>query len=261
MVLRRGCCSPGETVFMLHMSHLLVPSIFCFSTFLPSLSHPQHSSPILISPPPRPTRPHLSLSLPFLLLSLPSSPLQAMYVASVQLVESLRVTGVTLDLRPMILYLGDPSLDTLPQIRSAKNILCFTFFLIYYPMLCLFPSALSAPSLRLYLSTIFLHYPLLLLSFPSVPLPSLSSFYIPPSSLILLPLLSLHTSSYHLSAFIRDEMSAVSDHVFSVFVDAACDRLKDPKINSCADNTVRTSCRDVLTIPHFKTFKKCRTNI
>jgi hypothetical protein len=260
MVLRRGCFSLGETVLMLHMSHLLVPSIFCFSTFLPSLSHPQHSSPILISPPPRPTRPHLSLSLPFLLLSLPSSPLQAMYVASVQLVESLRVTGVTLDLRPMILYLGDPSLDTLPQIRSAKNILCFNFFLSIIP--CYVFSRLPSPLLlRLYLSTIFLHYPLLLLSFPSVPLPSLSSFYIPPSSLILLPLLSLHTSSYHLSAFIRDEMSAVSDHVFSVFVDAACDRLKDPKINSCADNTVRTSCRDVLTIPHFKTFKKCRTNI
>jgi hypothetical protein len=152
--------------------------------------------------------------------------------------------------------LGHPSSD-----KVSKEYIMLQFFLIYYPMLCLFPSALSAPSLRLYLSTIFLHYPLLLLSFPSVPLPSLSSFYIPPSSLILLPLLSLHTSSYHLSAFIRDEMSAVSDHVFSVFVDAACDRLKDPKINSCADNTVRTSCRDVLTIPHFKTFKKCRTNI
>jgi hypothetical protein len=40
-------------------------------------------------------------------------------------------------------------------------------------------------------------------------------------------------------------MSAVSDHVFSVFVDAACDRLKDPKINSCTDNTVRTCRRDV----------------
>jgi hypothetical protein len=152
--------------------------------------------------------------------------------------------------------LGHPSSD-----KVSKEYIMLQFFFIYYPMLCLFPSALSAPSLRLYLSTIFLHYPLLLLSFPSVPLPSLSSFYIPLSSLILLPLLSLHTSSYHLSAFIRDEMSAVSDHVFSVFVDAACDRLKDPKINSCADNTVRTSCRDVLTIPHFKTFKKCRTNI
>jgi hypothetical protein len=133
------------------------------------------------------------------------------------------------------------------------------FFITYYPMFCLFPSTLSTPSLWLSLSTLYLPYPLLLLSLPSALLPSLSSFYIPPSSLILLPFSSLHYS--HLSVFIRDEMSAVSDHVFSVFVDAACDRLKDPKINSCTDNTVRTCCLDVLTIPHFKTFKKCRTNI
>jgi hypothetical protein len=250
MVLRRGCFSLGETVFILHMSHLLVPSIFCFSTFLPSLSHPQHSSPILISPPPRPTRPHLSFS--------PSSfspypPLPSRRVTPCDRRYPGPKTHDSVSGRPQ---LGHPSSD-----KVSKEYIMLQFFLIYYPMLCLFPSALSAPSLRLYLSTIFLHYPLLLLSFPSVPLPSLSSFYIPPSSLILLPLLSLHTSSYHLSAFIRDEMSAVSDHVFSVFVDAACDRLKDPKINSCADNTVRTSCRDVLTIPHFKTFKKCRTNI
>lgn len=80
---------------------------------------------------------------------------QAVFLTSVQLLESFRAGGSTMDLRPMILYLGDPSLDTLPRIR--------------------------------------------------------------------------------------DEMAVVADYVFTVFIDSACERLKQLSMTSCSDVTASAS--------------------
>jgi hypothetical protein len=57
-----------------------------------------------------------------LFFTLPYRTVQAVFIASVQLLEGLRVGGSTLDLRPLIPYLGDPNLDVLPQIRYGSMI-------------------------------------------------------------------------------------------------------------------------------------------
>ena len=61
---------------------------------------------------------------------------QAVFLASVQLLESLRVGGSTMDLRPMILYLGDPSLDTLPRIRDEMAVVADSVFTVFIESAC-----------------------------------------------------------------------------------------------------------------------------
>lgn len=63
------------------------------------------------------------LSSSLLFSSLLFRTVQAVFIASMQLLEGLRVGGSTLDLRPLIPYLGDPNLDVLPQIRYENIII------------------------------------------------------------------------------------------------------------------------------------------
>ena len=71
---------------------------------------------------------------------------QAVFLTSVQLLESMRVGGSTMDLRPMILYLGDSSLDTLPRIRDEIVVVADYVFTVFIETACDRLKHLSATS-------------------------------------------------------------------------------------------------------------------